>query len=238
MSGRARVRRSSKNSWVPQSTNAASARQRPRCCFEVARAVTGPARPSRAWIGFDGVFEVKVPACTSSVEPTFTMERTRTQPNSRTLAQSPWTFSSAPAAGVSNSTREASVKSRPSLSFLYAIPPRSVQDHDLAAAGEEREHFEIVPFLVLSLNRGGEVQHEGRVHGAKRLSGEIEGARLPEHAVGEDVDTPPARRRRPTEHVEGRLLGQLPHAHLGELRGDQADDVTCGGASHTGDTQS
>jgi predicted ArsR family transcriptional regulator len=99
--------------------------QRPRCCCEVARAVTGPARPSRAWIGFDGVFEVKVPACTSSVEPTFTMERTRTQPNSRTLAQSPWTFSSAPAAGVSNSTREASVKSRPSLSFLYAIPPRS-----------------------------------------------------------------------------------------------------------------
>src|SRR4029434_9272338 len=77
----------------------------------VARGVTGVAR---AWIGFDGVCEVKVPACTLSVSPTFTMERTRTQPKSRTLAQRPWTFSRAPAAGVSNSTREASVKSRPS----------------------------------------------------------------------------------------------------------------------------
>ena len=78
-------------------------------------------------------------------------------------------------------------------------------------------------FLVLSLDGGDDVQLEGRVHCAKRLSGKIEGARLPEHAVGEDVDTPPARRRRATEHVEGRLLRQLPDAQLGELRSDLGD---------------
>ena len=45
--------------------------------------------PPQAWIGFMGVFEVNVPTRTSTVSPSFTMERTRTQPNSQTLAQSP-----------------------------------------------------------------------------------------------------------------------------------------------------
>jgi hypothetical protein len=73
-------------------------------------------------------------------------------------------------------------------------PVAIVQDDELAAAGEERGHFEILPLLVLSPDDGHEVQHEGCVHGAKRLPGEIESARLPEHAIGEDVDAPPPRR--------------------------------------------
>ena len=34
---------------------------------------------------------------------------------------------------------------------------------------------------------------------------------------------PPARHRRATEHVEGRLLGQLPDRNLSEFRGDLGD---------------
>jgi hypothetical protein len=41
--------------------------------------------------------------------------------------------------------------------------------------------------------------------------------------LGEDFDAPPARRRRAAEHVEGRLLGQLPDPNLGEFRGDPGD---------------
>ena len=79
--------------------------------------LTGPS-PPRARIGVTGVSEVKVPAWTSIVSPTFTSERMRTQPNSWTLAQSPSTFSSTPVVGVSNATLDESLKSRRSLSFL------------------------------------------------------------------------------------------------------------------------
>jgi hypothetical protein len=102
-------------------------------------------------------------------------------------------------------------------------PVAVVEDDELAAAREERGHFKILPLLVLSPDDGHEVQFEGRIHGAKRLLGEIEGARLPEHAVGEDVDAPPACRRRATKHVEGRLLGQFPDANLREFWSDLGD---------------
>ena len=75
---------------------------------------------------------------------------------------------------------------------------------------------------VLSPDDSHEVQFEGRVHGAKRLAGEIDRARLPEHVLGEDVDASPARRRA-TEHVEGRLLGQLPDAHPRKFWSDLGD---------------
>ena len=45
---------------------------------------------------------------------------------------------------------------------------------------------------VLSPDDSHEVQFEGRVHGAKRLAGEIDRARLPEHVLGEDVDASPS----------------------------------------------
>ena len=49
-------------------------------------------------------------------------------------------------------------------------PVAVVQHDELAAAGEERGHFELPPPFVLSPNHGHEVQLEDRVHGAKRLS--------------------------------------------------------------------
>jgi hypothetical protein len=60
---------------------------------------------------------MKGPNRTSTDSPSFTIERTRTQPSSETSAQSPLIFSRAPALGVSNSTLEASLSSRFSLSF-------------------------------------------------------------------------------------------------------------------------
>jgi hypothetical protein len=77
----------------------------------------------------------------------------------------------------------------------------------------------------VSSDGGQEIHVEGGVHGAECLPGEVEGARLAEHVVGEDVDAPPTDRRSATEHVEGRLVGQLPDPDPGELRSDPGDPL-------------
>ena len=155
-------------------------------------------------------------------------------PNSD-LAQSPENFSITPGTR-SNSTEALEVAAQPPVPV--DDPVAVVEDDDLATADEDGGHFEIAPLRVVSPDDGQEVQVEGRVHGAKRLSGEIEGARLPEHALGENFDTPPARRSRASEDVEKGLLGQLPDADLGELRGNPATQSSLRGHfgrfSHSG----
>jgi lipoprotein-anchoring transpeptidase ErfK/SrfK len=76
---------------------------------------------------------------------------------------------------------------------------------------------------VLGANDG--IVSTAGVHVAECLPGEVEGARLAEHVVGEDVDAPPADRRSATEQVEGRLVGQLPDPDPGELRSDPSDPL-------------
>jgi hypothetical protein len=72
---------------------------------------------------------------------------------------------------------------------------------------------------------GKQVHVESCVYGTKSLSAEVEGAWLPEHAAGEDVDAPPAQRRRATEHVESGFPRQLSGPDLGQFPGDLGDPV-------------
>ena len=70
-----------------------------------------------------------------------------------------------------------------------------------------------------------EIHVEGGVHGAEYLPGEVERARLAEHAVGEDVDASPTGGRSATKHIEGRVVGQLPDPVPRELRSDLSDPL-------------
>jgi hypothetical protein len=50
------------------------------------------------------------------------------------------------------------------------IPSRSYKATSLPRPARSAVIFEVMPLLVLSPDDGHEVQHEGRVHGAERLS--------------------------------------------------------------------
>jgi len=93
--------------------------------------------------------------------------------------------------------------------LLVAVddPVAFVEDDELPAAGEHGGHPEIQTLLVVS------------------PAGEVEGAWLAEHAVGDDVDAPPTGGRSATEHIEGRLVGQLPDPVPRELRSDLSDPL-------------
>src|ERR1041385_5691922 len=96
-----------------------------------------------------------------------------TQPNTNTLAERPWTFCRIPGAGVSNSTRDPSLKSPVGPPVSVHDPIAVVEGDDPAPAGERRSHLEILPVLVLPVHRGQEVQLEGGVHQTKRLPGDM-----------------------------------------------------------------